>query len=154
MLRSFLLLTALFLGSSVLVRAQTTVSTKSPGSVENEIEQVVASQREAALKNDIVMMTDILADDYISTNADGDVRNKQQTVDFYKKGDLQYEALEISDIYIRVLGPSSAVAVFKVTTRERYKGQDRSGQFRVTRVYAKRSGKWQVVVNHSTSLTM
>ena len=119
--------------------------------LELEIEQVVEEQRQAALKNDTVKLEAIIAEDYLSTNANGEMRNKKQTVEFYKRNELEYKALEVSDMTIIILGPTAAFANFQVSTNEYYKGKDRSGQFRVTRVFVKRAGRWLVIANHSTS---
>src|SRR5262245_34114540 len=120
--------------------------------IEKEINDVVAKQRELALKKDVALLRQILADDYLSTNAYGQVRMKDETVRLYEEQAIVYEALEVSEMRILILSPTSAVANFKVSTKEMNKGQDESGAFRVTRVFAKRQGRWQVVVNHSTSL--
>ena len=122
--------------------------------IENEVMQVIAKQRELALHKDVAGMREVLADDYLSTNAYGQIRTKQETVAVYEHGEIVYTGLEVSEMRILVLSPTSAVANFKVTTMEKNKGVDESGYFRVTRVFAKRQGRWQVVVNHSTSLAV
>ena len=121
--------------------------------VEEEIEEVLYKQRDLALKKDVAAMREILADEYLSTNAYGDVRDKAETLKNYEKDKLVYQALELTEMRILVLNATAAVANFLVTTREfnSEKNRDDSGYFRVTRVLAKRQGRWQVVVNHSTS---
>jgi hypothetical protein len=130
------------------------VNRSANAAIENEVMQVIDKQRELALHKDVPGMRQVLADDYLSTNAYGQVRTKQETVDVYEHGEIVYTALAVSEMRILVLSPTSAVANFKVTTVEHNKGIDESGYFRVTRVFAKRQGRWQVVVNHSTSLAV
>lgn len=148
----------LFITFVVLVSISGVVATQvrpttASRTLEDEIEDVLNKQRELALKKNIPAMRAILADDYLSTNAYGDIRDKEETLRSYERDKLVYQALELTEMRILVLSPTAAVANFLVTTREfnSEKNRDDSGYFRVTRVLAKRKGHWQVVVNHSTS---
>src|SRR5262245_34598258 len=135
------------------ISAQQMVAAKPTYAVTKAVEQVIEEQKIAAIKNDLEKMRQLLADDYISTNASGETRTKEQTLAFYKQSSLKYENIIISDMNLRILSPVSAVANFKVTTKEKYNGEDTSGQFRVTRVFVRRGNRWVVIANHSTSLT-
>ena len=151
-MRRFILMLIVFAvatGSFAIIQMKASTNV----TVEEEIEQVLNTQRNLALKKDVATMKEILADEYLSTNAYGDVRNKVETVRNYERDKLTYQALELSEVRILVLNPTAAVANFLVTTREfnAEKNRDDSGYFRVTRVLTKRNGRWQVVVNHSTS---
>lgn len=150
-----LLLGLFILSCCNLAVAQVKSKTIAKLTVEQEIEQVLYKQRDLALKKDVAAMRDILADDYLSTNAYGDVRDKEETLRSYEHNNLVYQALGLTEVRILVLNPTAAVANFLVTTREynSEKKRDDSGYFRVTRVLAKRQGRWQVVVNHSTSMS-
>ena len=151
MFRIFLVFSLLVVSCSLALGQKSIKS--APPRVEQEIEKILNTQRDLALKKDVALMKEILADDYLSTNAYGDVRDKAETIRNYEKDKLTYQALELSEVRILVLSPTAAVANFLVTTREynAEKNRDDSGYFRVTRVLAKRNGRWQVVVNHSTS---
>ncbi len=153
MLKFYFLLIGVFAFSHSSILGQKSYGTKSKNNIPIEIEQVIEDQRKAALQNDVSKIEQLLSSDYISTNANGEVRNKEQTIAFYKLGELKYNTIVISDVYIRILSPEAAVANFKITTKEFYKGENTSGQFRVTRVFVKEKKQWTIIANHSTSLT-
>jgi hypothetical protein len=59
------------------------------------------------------------------------------------------QSLDFSDVVIRAAGPV-AVVTGKSTGVEAYKGEDRSGDQRFTRVYVKRDGRWLLWVYQLT----
>ena len=63
----------------------------------------------------------------------------------------EIEVFENSDFDIRVYG-DTAVVIARGTVRGRYSGQDASGQFRYTRVWTRRGGRWYAVAAHSSML--
>lgn len=124
--------------------------TASPG-VEAEIRAVEEERRRAYLAGDYEAVAKLLAEDFFLTNAQGVVRDKAGVVALWKSGDMVVQSLDFSDLLIRAAGPV-AVVTGKSTVVETYKGEDRSGDQRFTRVYVKRDGRWLLWVYQLTRI--
>jgi uncharacterized protein (TIGR02246 family) len=117
--------------------------------VEAEIRAVEDARRRAYLAGDYETVATLLADDFFLTNAQGITRDKKGVVALWKSGDMVVRSLDFSDLAIRAAGPV-AVVTGKSAVVETYKGEDRSGDQRFTRVYVKRDGRWLLWVYQLT----
>ena len=97
------------------------------------------------------MLDDLLADDYINTDAYGMVRHKAQVIADVQSGNSSFEAIDLDDINVSLYG-DAAVLTAKRTVRGKTASRDPSGQFRQIRVYAKRQGRWQAVMLQITRI--
>ncbi|HVR70724.1 MAG TPA: nuclear transport factor 2 family protein [Vicinamibacteria bacterium] len=120
-----------------------------PAWVEAEIRAVETARRRAYLAGDYDAVAKLLADDFFLTNAQGVTRDKKGVVELWKSGDMVVQSLDFSDLVIRAAGPV-AVVTGKSTVVESYRGEDRSGDQRFTRVYVKRDGRWLLWVYQLT----
>jgi ketosteroid isomerase-like protein len=91
----------------------------------------------------------LYADDMVFTGADGSVTHKMDDVNAMRSGDLKFESMEISDAKIQDFG-RVAVVTLKLVEKARYKTVDLSGTYRLTDVWAKRDGQWQLVAGQET----
>ena len=85
-----------------------------------------------------------LADDYVAINGSGQIFSKAEGLDLYSSGRLKIESREFADLKVRVFG-DTAVVTGTQRWRGQQEGQQRTGELRYTRVWAKRQGQWQVV---------
>jgi ketosteroid isomerase-like protein len=128
-------------------------SSQKGDSVEQALMQMEEDLRVAISKSDVdtKAYARLLGDDYVYTNQDAVVRTKAQMVSAYDSGSLKYESLKFDEIKIYPYGDTAIV-----TGRSTSKGQDNgkafSGQFRYTRVYVKRQGRWQLVATQATRI--
>jgi uncharacterized protein (TIGR02246 family) len=120
-----------------------------PGGVEAEIRAVEDARRRAYLAGDYAAVADMLADDFFLTNAQGVVRDKAGVVALFRSGDMKVQSLEFKDVVVRVQG-AVAVVTGRSTALESFRGEDRSGDQRFTRVYVKRDGRWLLWVYQLT----
>jgi uncharacterized protein (TIGR02246 family) len=132
---------------SALAAASATAST----GVEAEIRTVEDQRRRAYLAGDYDTVAKLLAEDFFLTNAQGVVRDKAGVVALWKSGDMVVQSLDFSDLVIRAAGPVAVVTGMS-TVVETYKGEDRSGDQRFTRVYVKRDGRWLLWVYQLTRI--
>ena len=119
-------------------------------SVEQEV-QVEEDLRVAISKGDTKAYGRIVGDDYVFTNQDAVVRTKAQMVSAYDSGSLKYESVKFDEIKVHVYG-DTAVVTGRQTVKAQDNGKDISGQFRYTRVYVKRQGRWQLVATQVTRI--
>lgn len=72
-------------------------------------------------------------------------------VGVYKPGDLTSEVTSLGDVSVRAEGDTT-VFTGHATVRSRFKGQDFSSLYRLSRVYERPHGSWQVVASKTARL--
>jgi ketosteroid isomerase-like protein len=123
------------------------------GNAEQEVTQLT-DQYIAALKGkDAAALERIWADDLTYINPGGAMLTKAQRLADIQSGANRFDSLEVSDRTVRVYG-DTAVMTSLTTMKGQYGGQDASGQYRVTNVFAKRGGGWQIVSLQMTRIAM
>jgi ketosteroid isomerase-like protein len=122
-------------------------------SAEQEIiRQIVDMERqckEASLRRDSDFSLRTLADDYVAITPLGQVATKQETISARRSGQLRYEAMNITDMVVRVYG-DTAVVTARADVKGHQLGEDFSGPYRYTRVWIRRNGQWQTVSYQAT----
>ncbi|MCI0490015.1 MAG: nuclear transport factor 2 family protein [Blastocatellia bacterium] len=117
----------------------------SGGSVEQELEALFNELIAASKKKDVSVFDRLLAKDFIETNADGLMIDKNQIL--ASVPELVVESYEIEDMKTRVFG-DAAVMTFRHNSKTRFQGRDFSGQYLETLVWVKRDDLWQIVAAH------
>lgn len=116
------------------------------------IRQIVDMERqakEASLRRDADFSLRTLAEDYVAITPLGQVTTKKETVSARRSGQLRYEAMNITDMVVRVYG-DTAVVTARAEVRGHQLGEDFSGPYRYTRVWVRRNGQWQTVSYQAT----
>jgi hypothetical protein len=93
----------------------------------------------------------LLADDLVYTHSSARLDTKQSLIANMKSGATVYSAADPSEVWAQDLGDAvilTGVAQIKVSSN----GKDLDFRVRFTDAYAKRSGRWQMVVSQSTRL--
>ncbi len=120
-------------------------------SVEQAVMQMEEELRVAISKNDTKTYGRLVGDHYVFTNHDAVVRTKAQMVSAYDSGSIKYESVMFDEIKVHAYG-DTAVVTGRNTAKGLDNGKDIGGQFRYTRVYVKRQGKWQLVATQATRI--
>jgi ketosteroid isomerase-like protein len=139
-----LLLWLLSLTTSIVVSPQENTDTHSGRAEETEVVRAQDALIDAYIHRDVAVLERILADDYTYIDDDGLVMNKQQILGEFKSGDDQFTSYKRRDDKVRVYG-NVAVMTYRYQTEETYKGQEVGGDLRLTRIFVKRDGRWQMV---------
>jgi len=105
---------------------------------------------EAAVKADVAWMEQTLADDWVG-NIARNVRSRNQYLTDTRRGTTKIELASVSDQKVIVFG-DTAVVHGVWTEKSTSRGQDSSGQFRYTDIYAKRDGRWQAVSSYAKKI--
>jgi uncharacterized protein (TIGR02246 family) len=120
-----------------------------PAGAEQELTQL-ADQYTAALKGkDAAALGRLWADDLTFITPGGAVQTKAQRLADIQSGATRFDTLEATDRTFRVYG-DAAVMTTLTTIKGQYSGQEASGQYRVTQVYVRRDGAWQIVAIQMT----
>jgi hypothetical protein len=104
---------------------------------------------QAYLKRDGAALDRVLADEYVFTNDQGKVVNKAATLAMFASGERTISSYNIDDAQVFVYN-GAAVMIYHYTSKEQYKGRADDGQYRLTRVFVRRSGRWQIVAGQET----
>lgn len=106
---------------------------------------------QALLNRDVATLDRIWADDLTFINLRGELLNKQNRMENIRTGATAFTSIRLSDENIRTYG-QAAVATFRVALEARYSGQEGSGDYRATTVWARPRGTWQMVAVHMTRI--
>jgi ketosteroid isomerase-like protein len=118
---------------------------------EQEVIKLEREFGEAITRGDKAALDRLTADEFVLTNTLGQIVNKARGIADITSPDYQIDSLVNDDIKVRVYG-DAAVVTARGTAKGRYKGQDASGQFRYTRVWIRRQGRWRAVAAQSTAI--
>jgi ketosteroid isomerase-like protein len=116
------------------------------------IRQIVDMERqskEASLHRDAEFCLRTLAEDYVAITPLGQVTTKEETISARRSGQLRYEAMNITDMVVRLYG-DTAVVTARADVKGHQLGEDFSGPYRYTRVWVRRNGHWQAVSYQAT----
>lgn len=116
------------------------------------IRQIVDMERqskEASLRRDSDFSLRTLADDYVAITPLGQITTKKETISVRRSGQLRYEAMNVTDMVVRVYG-DTAVVTARADVKGHQLGEDFSGPYRYTRVWVRRNGQWQTVSYQAT----
>ncbi len=117
-------------------------------------EEILGLEREfgdAMLHNDADAIGRFLADDWIIIDPDGGVIDKMRFLAVIKSGALKHEAMDSEDIRIRTY-PNAATVTSVTHSKTKYLGKEFTTRERATDVFVKRTGRWQCVLTHLTTL--
>jgi len=114
-----------------------------------EIVDMERQSKEATLHRDAEFTRRTLAEDYVAITPLGQVTTKQDAVAARRSGQLRYEAMNVTDMVVRIYG-DTAVVTARADVKGHQLGEDFSGPYRYTRVWVRRSGRWQTVSYQAT----
>lgn len=114
-----------------------------------EIVDIEHQAREATLRRDPEFPQRMLADDYVAIGPLGQVTTKKEAISARRSGQLRYDNIDVSDMVVRLYG-DTAVVTARADVKGHQLGEDFSGPYRYTRVWVRRSGRWQAVSYQAT----
>jgi ketosteroid isomerase-like protein len=142
------------LSSSFLAAQHVSIRPRPPVAAGDQdvIRQIVDLERqskEASLHRDVDFCQRTLADDYVGITPLGQVSTKQDVLSARRSGQLRYETIDITEMVVRVYG-DTAVVTARAEVKGHQLGEDFSGPYRYTRVWIRRSGRWETVSYQQT----
>jgi len=117
--------------------------------VVREIVDLEKQAKDAALHRDAAFSERTLADDYVAITPLGQVISKAETIAARKTAQLRYEAIDISDMMVRLYG-NTAIVTARAEVKGTELGEEFSGPYRFTRVWVRRNGHWLTVSYQAT----
>ncbi|MGB7069029.1 MAG: nuclear transport factor 2 family protein [Pyrinomonadaceae bacterium] len=117
--------------------------------MEQQVMKMGLNYADIIRRQDAAGVEAILADDYLFTNARGQVKTKAEDVEQYKTTPAKFEVFETSDQKVRVLGNNTAVETGTVRFKDAFHdGTAFEGSERYTTTWVWRGLRWQVAADH------
>ncbi len=135
---------------SLLIAASLAAQQK-PDNAQAEIRKLNAQLIEAYKRADATSLERIFAAEYVFIDEQGLFLPKEHIIESFRSGDHRVFSYDISEGRVHVYG-DAAVMTYRYVSRESYKGQRGGGDFRVTRVFARKNGSWQLVASQETRI--
>ena len=122
---------------------------QAPSAVERELIQLENDWSTAWQKKDAAFLQTLWADDYLSTDQDGNTFSKAQDLANVSDPGTSTASFALTDLKVHVYGDAAVVTGLN-TIKATFKGKDSSGAYRFTDVFVKQGGRWQVVATQLT----
>src|SRR6185436_8795724 len=136
---------ALLLAVSALASAQP----RATAADVKELNRLETVWNEAHLKGDVNALDRLWADDLFVTMPDMPPMNKEESLAIWKAGKMKFDIYRTSDLRIKVYGNTAVVTGQLVRIRDATSKQFED-DWRFTKVYVRRNGRWQVVTWHGS----
>jgi ketosteroid isomerase-like protein len=105
---------------------------------------------DAGIKQDEEVIKHYLADNYLETDSQGELRDKKWNLENFSPKNIKISH-EIKDAQIRDYG-DTAVLYYKWIVVSESEARKENSALQVTDVFLKRDGKWQIIASHRTIL--
>ena len=106
---------------------------------------------EAEVRGDVEVLNHLWAANFIDSSSGGK-RSKRERIADLALGDLKYDFIRPQDDYQVSISKETATITYHVMQKGQEKGQEISGQYRLTHVYLKKQGIWQAVASYQTRM--
>jgi ketosteroid isomerase-like protein len=114
-----------------------------------ELSRLESVWNEAHVQGDAEALDRLWADDLVSTVPRMRVMSKADTLGIWRSGRMKFLRYETSDTRIRLYG-DSAVVTGRLQRAREVGGQAVADDWRFTKVYIRRDGRWLVVAFHAS----
>ena len=136
---------------AVLVFAVAIIAQTQTESVEQELIRLENEWNNAWVKADVKFLDQILADDYILTDSEGNFQTKAQLLTGLKSGEIVFISAVGENLKVRAYGDAAVVRGLN-TEKSQNKGKDTSGKYQWTDTWIKHAGRWQCVATHASKV--
>lgn len=142
----FKILVLICIGVASLVQ----VAAKDPQAADiKELTRLEQVWNDAHLSGNATALEKLWAEDLFVTVPDMPVMNKEESLAIWKAGEIKFDIYKTSDIRIKVYGNSAVVTGQLVRIRDA-RSTKFEDDWRFTKVYVRRGGRWQVVAWHGS----
>ena len=118
---------------------------------EQEVVRLADAWAKAELRGDVAFLERTLADDYIGIGPLGFMLTKQEWLARHQSGDLQYEAITLDEVKVRVYH-EAAVLTGRQAQQGAYRGNSIKAQLRTTLVFVQQQEQWRLASLHLSTI--
>jgi ketosteroid isomerase-like protein len=128
-----------------------TAQQKSASADEAALRAIEEKWDAASLKGDAATLATIFADGFITTDPEGKVRSKAETLSRVKSGEVKYQSAKADDLKFAIYGDAAVVTGrWKGKFVENGKTVDATERF--TDLFVRQNGQWRCVASHASTL--
>jgi hypothetical protein len=127
-------------------------SAPSDDAVRSEVLSTDDARIRSRTTGDVRTLSAIYDDGYTLVTAEGALRTKKDQISELQSGQLQFRPVETLERTVHMYGHTALVLSHERSSIIR-NGEDIGGDFRVTRVYVTRQGRWQLVSTQATRIS-
>ena len=130
-------------------KEQGTTSKPDSSALQALIKKMENDRIQAGVQKDIDSIAAVTAEDYVNIDFDGQLRNKNETLERIRSSEIQLKSNTLDEIQVRIYG-DTAVVTGRATPKGTINGKDFGTPIRYSRVYVKKDRGWQVVLFQQT----
>jgi hypothetical protein len=138
----------------VALLAAVTIAPSAPLSSEDadqaEITRLEHEWNQAHLRGDAETLDQMASDSLLLTIPGMRVLTKAESLSVVRSGRMKFQRYETSDVYIQMF-QDAAVVTGRLQRTRVVEGESVDDDWRFTKVYLRRDGKWQVVAFHAST---
>lgn len=113
--------------------------------------QLMNDMAAASVRGDAAFFDRVLGREFVATTINGELKTKDQILADYHAGNVKFKSHVFDEYDIRFYG-NVAIVRNRAKAVQIYKGKERTGQSRNTRVWTLRQGQWVCVAFQSTRI--
>jgi ketosteroid isomerase-like protein len=117
--------------------------------IQKELQGLEKAWNDAHMVGDTAALDALWADELAVTVPRMPLFNKTQSLAIWRTGRMKFKRYETSDLVFRVIGDTAVVTGALVRERT-FMGKEIHEDWRFTKVYVRRDGKWRVVAWHAS----
>jgi ketosteroid isomerase-like protein len=110
------------------------------------LEGFIREWADAERREDVAFLRESLTDDFVGIGPLGFMLTKDQWLGRYEGG-LSYDSFAIDEVAVRFYG-GAAVATCRQSQSGEFRGNDASGEFRATLIFAEQERRWLLAGLH------
>ena len=129
--------------------AQDKATTPTASKDQEELLKLEKAWNDAHVNGDADALDKLWADELVVTVPEMPVFDKVSSMKIWRSGHMKFTKYETSDVKVRVFG-DAAIMTGRVLRARKMKDKDVEDDWRFTKVYVRRDGKWQVVAWHAS----
>lgn len=142
---------ACFLGLLLMMGVGGAQQKMAAGGDEAALKAIEEKWDAASLKGDTAALSGLLADSFVSTDAEGKVKTRAESFAKMKAGAVKYEIAKVSDMKVSVYG-DAAVVLGQWKGKMTSDGKHIDTTERFTDTFIRQNGQWRCVASHSSTL--
>ena len=114
---------------------------------EAAVQQTLHDACRAYLDGNAERMTELLTEDFTTTDSSGAITTRADDVEAAKKGSIRYEVFENRDMKVRLHG-DAAVVTGRTIVKGQAGGDSFDAEFQFTDTLVRSGGRWRVAATH------
>lgn len=116
--------------------------------IEDTMRQLESELRTAQLESDVAALDRLIDDALLFTEPDGTLATKGDDLAMHRHRLVQFTVHEPSDMQFTIVTNDVVVVALRTHLAGRLQNTEFGGDFRYTRVWARRSDSWRIVAGH------